>query len=107
MLTIAHHAQRIANRSKDAAQFDDDMNQPKSQFPLKGIASVHLTIHASHRDILRGKAAVRSRDAQNCHSPLPKMLFVRLANLRADREPAGPIFIRPVGRRKLPVDTPQ
>ena len=78
MLTIAHHAQRIANRSKDAAQFDDDMNQPKSQFPLKGIASVHLTIHASHLDILRGKAAVRSRDAQNCHSPLPKMLFVRL-----------------------------
>src|ERR1039457_5595280 len=48
MLTFAHHALRIANHSKGAEQFDDDMNQPKTQIPSRGIALIRLSITSNH-----------------------------------------------------------
>ena len=108
MLTSAHHDLRFATRCFDAAQPSDDMKPIKVKFPSKGIASIQTGIRAVYCKALGNSVAPGARvQLQKLPRNTVNIGPFTSGPSRSCDKVGQPFFTRPVGRRKMQVDTSQ
>jgi hypothetical protein len=106
MLTSAHHDLRFATRCLDAAQPSDDMKPIKVKFPSEGIALIPTGVSANYCEALGNDVAFSERMFfEDCRVTLSTSSLSESEPSRNCEQVGQPFFTRPVGRRKMQVDT--